>query len=340
MGPARSCRRSSRCGPACGRSPSPSPTIRCATCSSTPSSSTAAAWPWSTPAGTPTRPGRRSSDGLATAGGSISDVRAVLVTHIHPDHYGLAGRVREASGAWIGLHPADAVMLESRYGDTDELVAAMFRFLAESGVPDDKLPDLAARLDGRQVDGDHGRARRPVRGRQGHRSSRMAPAHHLDPRALARPRLLLQRRAPSCSSPATTSCPASPPTSRSTPSRSPTRWATILDSLPQGPGPRDRGGPPGPRVPVLRPPEPARGDHRPPRRPPGGDRAGPHRPSRLDGLGDHPPAPLVAALGRDPVVHAAAGQRGDRWPTASSSSCDDRIRREGTEPARFFLAEP
>jgi glyoxylase-like metal-dependent hydrolase (beta-lactamase superfamily II) len=67
----------------------------------------------------------------------------VLVTHIHPDHYGLAGRVREASGAWIGLHPADAVMLESRYGNTDELVAHMFRFLADSGVPDDKLPDLA-----------------------------------------------------------------------------------------------------------------------------------------------------------------------------------------------------
>jgi glyoxylase-like metal-dependent hydrolase (beta-lactamase superfamily II) len=83
-------------------------------------------------------------DGLARAGGTMSDVRAVMVTHIHPDHYGLAGRVREASGAWIGLHPADAAMLESRYGDTDELVANMTRFLADSGVPDEKLPDLAA----------------------------------------------------------------------------------------------------------------------------------------------------------------------------------------------------
>ena len=83
------------------------------------------------------------SDGLVTAGGSVTDVRAVLVTHIHPDHYGLAGRVREASGAWIGLHPHDAVMLESRYGDTDALLDAMFHFLADSGVPDDKLPDLA-----------------------------------------------------------------------------------------------------------------------------------------------------------------------------------------------------
>ena len=83
------------------------------------------------------------TDGLTAAGGSIADVRAVLVTHIHPDHYGLAGRVREASGAWIGLHPHDAVMLESRYGDTDALLDAMFHFLSDSGVPDDKLPDLA-----------------------------------------------------------------------------------------------------------------------------------------------------------------------------------------------------
>lgn len=83
------------------------------------------------------------NEGLATAGGSISDVRAVLVTHIHPDHYGLAGRVREASGAWIGLHPDDAVMLESRYGNTDELLVEMRHFLTDSGVPDDKLPDLS-----------------------------------------------------------------------------------------------------------------------------------------------------------------------------------------------------
>lgn len=82
------------------------------------------------------------SEGLDAAGGSTSDVRAVLVTHIHPDHYGLAGRVREASGAWIGLHPDDAVMLESRYGDTDQLLDDMAHLLVDSGVPDDKLPDL------------------------------------------------------------------------------------------------------------------------------------------------------------------------------------------------------
>jgi glyoxylase-like metal-dependent hydrolase (beta-lactamase superfamily II) len=81
--------------------------------------------------------------GLAECGGSIGDVRGVVVTHLHPDHYGLAGRVREASGAWVGLHPADATLLDARYHDTDGLVDRMRELLAMSGVPEGKLPDLA-----------------------------------------------------------------------------------------------------------------------------------------------------------------------------------------------------
>jgi glyoxylase-like metal-dependent hydrolase (beta-lactamase superfamily II) len=46
--------------------------------------------------------------GLGEAGFGIADVRAVLVTHGHADHFGLARRIREASGAWIAMHEADA----------------------------------------------------------------------------------------------------------------------------------------------------------------------------------------------------------------------------------------
>ncbi|HWE66514.1 MAG TPA: MBL fold metallo-hydrolase [Acidimicrobiales bacterium] len=81
--------------------------------------------------------------GLVEAGGSMSDVRAVVVTHLHPDHYGLAGRVREASGAWVGLHPSDAKLLETRYEDTDGLLDRMRELMEMSGVPEEKLPDLA-----------------------------------------------------------------------------------------------------------------------------------------------------------------------------------------------------
>ena len=45
--------------------------------------------------------------GLAEIGGGVDDVRGVLITHLHADHLGLAGRVREASGAWVAMHPAD-----------------------------------------------------------------------------------------------------------------------------------------------------------------------------------------------------------------------------------------
>src|SRR5437660_819567 len=59
--------------------------------------------------------------GLAHAGFAITDVQGVMVTHIHPDHYGLAGRVREASGAWVALHPVDAGLIRERYEDTSDL---------------------------------------------------------------------------------------------------------------------------------------------------------------------------------------------------------------------------
>jgi glyoxylase-like metal-dependent hydrolase (beta-lactamase superfamily II) len=47
--------------------------------------------------------------GLGQAGWDIGDVRAVLVTHGHGDHKGLAKRIRERSGAWVAMHEADVV---------------------------------------------------------------------------------------------------------------------------------------------------------------------------------------------------------------------------------------
>ncbi|MBT2231307.1 MBL fold metallo-hydrolase [Nonomuraea sp. NEAU-A123] len=83
--------------------------------------------------------------GLRVAGYAITDVKGVLVTHIHPDHYGLAGRVREMSGAWIALHPADARLVHDRYDDSaiDSLVQRERALLVRSGVPELTLDELA-----------------------------------------------------------------------------------------------------------------------------------------------------------------------------------------------------
>ncbi len=50
--------------------------------------------------------------GFRTAGTDVSACYGVLVTHVHPDHHGLSGRVREASDAWVAMHERDAVTIE------------------------------------------------------------------------------------------------------------------------------------------------------------------------------------------------------------------------------------
>jgi glyoxylase-like metal-dependent hydrolase (beta-lactamase superfamily II) len=82
------------------------------------------------------------SSGLEHAGYAMSDVCGVLVTHIHPDHYGLAGRVREASGAWIALHGADAELIRDRYEDTTDLLKRVGSMLRRMGAPEDELSSL------------------------------------------------------------------------------------------------------------------------------------------------------------------------------------------------------
>ena len=53
------------------------------------------------------------ADFLATIGSSLSAVRTVTVTHNHPDHQGLALRVRAATGALVQMHAADASPIAS-----------------------------------------------------------------------------------------------------------------------------------------------------------------------------------------------------------------------------------
>lgn len=72
--------------------------------------------------------------GLSALGATVSDVRAVLITHIHPDHHGLAGRVREASGAWIGMHADEAATLPRRFGDAQTLHSGLRDWLHRLGA--------------------------------------------------------------------------------------------------------------------------------------------------------------------------------------------------------------
>jgi glyoxylase-like metal-dependent hydrolase (beta-lactamase superfamily II) len=77
--------------------------------------------------------------GLASIGGDPADVRGVLVTHLHFDHLGLAERVRQASGAWVAMHPADAAVVGSpALRDPATFAAAEIDFLVSLGAARDE----------------------------------------------------------------------------------------------------------------------------------------------------------------------------------------------------------
>jgi glyoxylase-like metal-dependent hydrolase (beta-lactamase superfamily II) len=80
--------------------------------------------------------------GLEHTGQAMADVQGVLVTHIHPDHYGLAGRVRDASGAWVALHPADASLITARYEEPEDLLEKMSAMLRRDGTPSEEISVL------------------------------------------------------------------------------------------------------------------------------------------------------------------------------------------------------
>ena len=104
--------------------------------------------------------------GLAAVGAAVGDVRGVISTHFHPDHHGLAGRVRAESGAWIALHEADARFFGSDAAAVEAMVRTNEDWLRAAGASVDDHPELAdagdevvrrillARPDIRPLDGD------------------------------------------------------------------------------------------------------------------------------------------------------------------------------------------
>ncbi|MEU7242413.1 MBL fold metallo-hydrolase [Streptomyces sparsogenes] len=89
--------------------------------------------------------------GLTACGTSVAEVHGVLVTHHHPDHHGLSARVREASGAWIAMHAADAeVVRRTREAEPTRWLDYLAGKLAAAGAPEAHLAPLrAARAAGR-----------------------------------------------------------------------------------------------------------------------------------------------------------------------------------------------
>jgi glyoxylase-like metal-dependent hydrolase (beta-lactamase superfamily II) len=71
---------------------------------------------------------------------SSGDIASIIVTHLHPDHIGMAPRLREATGATLVLHEQETMALE--HLDVTRSIDP-----GAWGVPDDRVEELRG-LDG------------------------------------------------------------------------------------------------------------------------------------------------------------------------------------------------
>ncbi len=82
---------------------------------------------------------------LRTLGLARSNLRRILITHAHSDHYGLAAEiVRSADRAEVWTHPYNRTWLEDY--ETERINRLMFynQILVESGVPQDEQARIAS----------------------------------------------------------------------------------------------------------------------------------------------------------------------------------------------------
>jgi glyoxylase-like metal-dependent hydrolase (beta-lactamase superfamily II) len=74
--------------------------------------------------------------GLIELGLTPKDISSIIVTHIHPDHFGLAGRIKQVSPQTrLLMHQWEACMIESRYAKVTALKDKMTLMLHSHGVP-------------------------------------------------------------------------------------------------------------------------------------------------------------------------------------------------------------
>jgi glyoxylase-like metal-dependent hydrolase (beta-lactamase superfamily II) len=77
---------------------------------------------------------RQVEHALAEEGSRIGDIEAILLTHSHVDHAGLAGRLQEQSGCAVYVHPGDLQWVVEPVGKTAEKFGRLIDELWEPEV--------------------------------------------------------------------------------------------------------------------------------------------------------------------------------------------------------------
>lgn len=82
------------------------------------------------------------AEGLAGIGLEFGDIEQIITTHIHPDHFGLAGRLKLTCGATLAMHEVEKEFIDAATTRFAHLMDDMNRWLRCNGVPDEYLPEF------------------------------------------------------------------------------------------------------------------------------------------------------------------------------------------------------
>lgn len=70
------------------------------------------------------------------------EISQIVVTHAHPDHYGLADKLKSLFGAKLYFHHLEKDFIETRYVNMEELIQELGQWLHRNGVPPKRLAEL------------------------------------------------------------------------------------------------------------------------------------------------------------------------------------------------------
>lgn len=73
------------------------------------------------------------------------DIKTIVLTHLHPDHFGLAGRIKERSGAEVLVHEREASQVGQRFTQgRDKMWFGIADWLRANGVSEAELAQMEA----------------------------------------------------------------------------------------------------------------------------------------------------------------------------------------------------
>ncbi len=75
-------------------------------------------------------------DGLAEVGLAVKDLRRAFITHLHPDHLGMAGTL-ERAGVEVFMHAPEIAAARRLWDASHEAIDAVYAFFERQGMPRD-----------------------------------------------------------------------------------------------------------------------------------------------------------------------------------------------------------